>query len=245
MSPPINWRVIKLKEVSSTQDAARNYPPYTVVLAEKQIKGRGRLGRVWYSPPGGVWASFVLPRLPHCEAFSIVAALSVVDLLKSYGIKASIKWPNDVLVGKKKIAGILGEVSNNLILGIGINVNIDDDDFPEDLRDVATSIYIETNKERDIEDVFRRLLFLISRDFLKFKQSGFASFKRKANKQLNIRGKRAKIRFGRKIITATIIGFAQSGALRIQTKRGEKEVSSAEIISWEDQSPALPAVAQS
>lgn len=146
ISVDLNARVIghtihSYQSVGSTNDVARDLardgaPEGIVVLAEEQTRGRGRLGREWESPSGGVYMSIILrPRLKPDEAprLTLTAAVAVARALGDLGVDAMIKWPNDVHVGGRKIAGVLTEMSaevdrvNHVILGIGVNVN----DCPE------------------------------------------------------------------------------------------------------------------
>ncbi|KEI11561.1 biotin--acetyl-CoA-carboxylase ligase [Clostridium novyi B str. ATCC 27606] len=126
----------------------------TVVISEEQTGGRGRLGRQWVSPKfKGIWMSVILrPNIEPMEASKItqIAAAAVCSVIKELGIDVYIKWPNDIVLNNKKICGILTEMSgeinkiNYIVLGIGINVNIDEEDLPEYIKDIATSIKIET-----------------------------------------------------------------------------------------------------
>ncbi|MCX7747352.1 MAG: biotin--[acetyl-CoA-carboxylase] ligase [Clostridia bacterium] len=123
----------------------------TVIVAENQTAGRGRLGRAWNSPDKkGIWMSVVLHPaiLPgDVGVITLAAAVAVVDALKrAAGIKAGIKWPNDIILDGKKVCGILTEMNaemeriNFVVIGIGLNVNQAEDDFPEELRDRAVSL---------------------------------------------------------------------------------------------------------
>jgi BirA family biotin operon repressor/biotin-[acetyl-CoA-carboxylase] ligase len=124
-----------------------------VVVAEAQTGGRGRRGRAWVSPPRrNAYLSVILrPDLPPARApeLTLLASVAVCDALRQAGVPAGIKWPNDLLAGGRKIAGILTELSAEadevhwVVLGIGVNVNAGPDDFPPDLRDAATSVAIE------------------------------------------------------------------------------------------------------
>jgi BirA family biotin operon repressor/biotin-[acetyl-CoA-carboxylase] ligase len=121
-----------------------------VVVAEEQTDGKGRRGRRWSSPPGkNLYFSVVLrPELPPARAseLTLVAAVALAETLRDAGVRAEIKWPNDVQVGGKKIAGILTELSADtekvhfVIVGVGVNLNAEAGDFPDDLRDTATSL---------------------------------------------------------------------------------------------------------
>ncbi len=127
-----------------------------LVVADEQIAGRGRLGRVWQSPKGeGLWFSLLLrPDLPSYAAAMLtqVAALAMHRaIMEVTAIATEIKWPNDIVIADKKICGILTEMTTeisaleNVVVGIGVNVN--QTDFPEDLKDIATSLSLVLGKE--------------------------------------------------------------------------------------------------
>jgi BirA family biotin operon repressor/biotin-[acetyl-CoA-carboxylase] ligase len=150
--------LVVLGEVGSTNDhimaAGRaGSPEGLAVLADRQTAGRGRLGRAWASPPGvGVYTSILLrPRQParHSPLLTLVAGLTVADAIAGItGLAPRLKWPNDVLVDGRKVAGILTEMASldawvgYVVIGIGINVNHGAGDFPEDLRLAATSLLL-------------------------------------------------------------------------------------------------------
>lgn len=122
-----------------------------VAIAEEQVSGKGRLSRGWFSPYGhGVWVSVVLkpPFLPQeAPKCTLMAAIAVVKAVNKYkGVKASIKWPNDILLNGKKMVGILTEMNaefgkvNYIVIGTGINVNVPREMIPEELQDLAISV---------------------------------------------------------------------------------------------------------
>ncbi|ADU73267.1 BirA family biotin operon repressor/biotin-[acetyl-CoA-carboxylase] ligase [Acetivibrio thermocellus AD2] len=155
-------------EIDSTNNYAKTLAQKgcddgTVVLAEHQTQGRGRLGRSWDSMGGkGIWMSIVLRPavgLEDVQIITLAAAVAVVLAFKKVmGIDAGIKWPNDIVLDGKKVCGILTEMSmemeriNFLILGIGINFSHEESEFPEEIRDRATSlgIYLKEKKGMDI-----------------------------------------------------------------------------------------------
>ncbi|ANE41490.1 biotin--acetyl-CoA-carboxylase ligase [Fervidobacterium ngatamarikiense] len=138
-----------LYEVDSTNEfLKRNYKSFhdgAIVVAIKQTAGKGRMGRTWYSPEGGLWYSVLFKPKVHISlhAYTKVFSVAIVEVLKKLKVKAYIKWPNDIYYDGKKLAGILSEaVSVNdrvvaIIVGIGINVN---NDIPDDLKDIAISL---------------------------------------------------------------------------------------------------------
>ncbi len=146
------------EEIGSTSDRAKELAEDgaehgEVVVAEAQTAGRGRRGRLWVSPPRrNLYFSVVLrPELPPARApeLTLVASLAICDALRQAGVGAGIKWPNDVLVSGRKIAGVLTELAAEpdrvhwVVIGVGVNVNARREDFPEELRDEATSVLLE------------------------------------------------------------------------------------------------------
>ncbi len=152
----IGHQVYAFDSIGSTNQVAwrlalEGYPEGTLVIAEEQRRGRGRLGRSWHSPKGlGLWFSVVLRPRGHARyawLLPLAMSLPVSQALRQlYGLEAKVKWPNDVLVSGRKIAGVLveGSVSSEkfqtAVVGIGINVNQLDDHFPPELRDRVTSV---------------------------------------------------------------------------------------------------------
>ncbi|MBW2020171.1 MAG: biotin--[acetyl-CoA-carboxylase] ligase [Deltaproteobacteria bacterium] len=131
-------------------------PEGTLVVADAQSKGRGRLGRTWVSPPGsGLYLSFVLK--PDCPPdwfprLTLTAGVAVASAIQQMGTRPQLKWPNDILIGDRKVGGILTEAVFDerrigfAILGIGINVNTKQDELPISVRDLATSLRLGTGK---------------------------------------------------------------------------------------------------
>lgn len=151
----IGRRIEHFKDVESTNDVARNLaskgePEGTVVIAETQGQGRGRLGRAWISPEGGVYFSVLLrPVLSPAEVAKVTLTFAVsvtAAIRESTGVNATIKWPNDVLYDGRKLVGILTEMTaeadavNFLVVGVGVNVNTELRQYPARVRDKITSL---------------------------------------------------------------------------------------------------------
>ena len=154
-----------LSTTESTQNEAYHWAESgasegALVIAEEQTAGRGRRGRPWYSPPGkGIWMSMVMKPLiplqftPHLTLLTAVAVCRAIKRINAVNI--GIKWPNDLLIEKRKVCGILlesvaeDERLISVIAGIGIDVNIDASDYPDSLLDIATSLKRETGQEVD------------------------------------------------------------------------------------------------
>lgn len=126
------WKVVELDECESTFNVARKELPWTVVSAERQMKGRGRFNRAWFAEVGGLWATYNLPLDPrstrHWGLLPLVAGVAIIEALKPYRIKGlRLRWPNDVMVGHEKLAGILVERPSSTMASIGIGINIFND----------------------------------------------------------------------------------------------------------------------
>jgi len=153
----LRWRITTLKEVSSTQTAARvlaesGSAEGTVVVAEAQTEGRGRRGRRWYSPPGGLYMTAVLRPRNGAGLIPLMAGVAVAETVRTTaGVEAELKWPNDILIGGRKVGGILaesawsGKEAMYALLGIGVNL---DNRLPPDLHE-ATTLSAETGREID------------------------------------------------------------------------------------------------
>ncbi|MDP4146658.1 MAG: biotin--[acetyl-CoA-carboxylase] ligase [Bacillota bacterium] len=158
----IGKNIIHFDSIDSTNNKAKELANHgegegTVVFAEEQTLGRGRLGRSWVSPKyKGAWMSIILR--PQIDPYNIslitqVGAAAVGKAMKDLDIDVCVKWPNDLILNRKKVCGILTEMSgelnqmNHVIIGIGINVNQDLEDFPSDVYNVATSVKIEKGHE--------------------------------------------------------------------------------------------------
>jgi len=151
-------KIIKLDTVESTNGYAKKIASksenFTVILAKKQRSGRGRLNRKWESPEGGLWVSVILKPEFFSSLLSLDMGLAVLKTLKNFGIDSKLKWPNDLLVSEKKICGILLEkISENVIIGIGLNVNIS-----EMNTENWTSMSVETKKRFNLEKVLDVLI---------------------------------------------------------------------------------------
>ena len=162
--------LLYLETTSSTQDVARaeaerGGPVGTAVLAEEQTAGRGRLGRSWVSPAGkNIYVTLVMrPPAPKLRVLSIVSPLAIAEALEGIGLAPRLKWPNDVLVGGRKIAGILietelsGDDVKYALVGIGLNVNFDVGAVPE-IAEIATSVRRELGRDASREELLAALL---------------------------------------------------------------------------------------
>ena len=231
-SPRLGHTIHRLGTVASTQGeaarmAAAGASEGMVVIAAHQSTGRGRRGREWLDAPGeSLLMSIVLrPPIPPGLApqLSLVAAVAVVDALRSAGVTAAIRWPNDVMVGERKICGMLPEavttregILEHVILGIGLNVN--QLEFPPSIRTVATSMRIETGREHVVEEVLRVVLAALDDWYRRFVAEGFETLLASWLARAQGIGCRARAGDGREGVA---VGLAEDGALLLRTDRGE------------------------
>jgi BirA family biotin operon repressor/biotin-[acetyl-CoA-carboxylase] ligase len=159
--------------IGSTNDAAASLAEGAVVVADQQTAGRGRSGHSWFSPPAsGLYVSVVLaPRLATIDALratqlvTLGAGVAIAEALESSaGLRADLKWPNDLYVGRRKLAGILAESSGDTVI-LGYGINIAPSAFPPELRDRATSIESELGRGVDREELFVETLAALSRRY--------------------------------------------------------------------------------
>ncbi len=159
-------KIKKYKTVESTSKIAKelSHKPWTVVWAEEQTAGHGKGENSWFSPPGGLYFSIVLPKntIEDLQTLTILASFVIAKTIKEeFDLEPFIKLPNDVFVNQKKIAGVLtknviGEKVKFSIMGIGLDTNIEK--FPKELENIATSLKIETRKEVNNKKILRKIV---------------------------------------------------------------------------------------
>jgi BirA family biotin operon repressor/biotin-[acetyl-CoA-carboxylase] ligase len=227
------------QETTSTNDVADRLgrdgvKEGVVVLAEKQSKGRGRLGRSWVSlPQKGLWLSLLLrPPLPPQGAtqLTIASATAVVRALrKSTGLQAEVKWPNDILIAGKKVCGILTEMAAELesikhvVLGIGLNVNFESDDFPQEIRKIATSVRIESGRPFRRCEIAAGLLEELDSDYRRLLKGEFEEIADEWEAACSTIGHNIEIAAGNRIISGRAESLDSQGALLLRTQHGRLE----------------------
>lgn len=232
-------KIIGLEETDSTNNYAKinidTLADRTVIHAKRQNSGRGRLNRKWIDlGEGNLFMSIILkPSNSFNEIYpNLTQYLSVVlcNVLESYGLKPQIKWPNDVLINGKKIAGILsetvmqGSLFKGLVLGIGVNLNAKQADVDSVPDKIVTSLNIELKSDINLEEFRNKLTDEFFKDYDKFLENGFVMIKNEyinrncfLNKELNVQ-----------LFNNTESGFAKgitdNGALILQTENNEESV---------------------
>ena len=225
-------------EVGSTSEIAKakareGAPEGTVFIAESQTEGRGRLGKTWDSPKGtGIWMSIILrPQILPQEVPSItlIAGLAICQAIREITkLPAYIKWPNDIVVGGKKVCGILTEMSaeidlvNYVIMGIGINVNTTE--FPEELEAIGTSLKIEGGKAYARKDILGKVLLLFEDYYEEYTKEASLLSVLEEYKALCVTLKNdIKITNKNETYWATPLDMDETGALIIKKQDGTQE----------------------
>ncbi len=217
-----------------------------VVLAETQTRGKGRLGRSWFSPPGlNLYLSIVLrPDIPPSNApqLTLVAAVALAETVQRFlGARPAIKWPNDILAGGKKLAGILTESSVDserlhfVVVGIGVNLNMPADLVPEEIRDRATSLLVLTNRRVDRTAFARELIQSLDRCYGELEQRGFPQIAARWESFFELKGRKVKVEMGDRIVSGIARGIDRDGALLV-----DKEDGAIERIVAGDVTPVEP-----
>ncbi|HEY7587128.1 MAG TPA: biotin--[acetyl-CoA-carboxylase] ligase [Thermoplasmata archaeon] len=209
--------------VESTNDTLKEFleedlEEGLVVWADRQVSGRGRHGRAWASPPGGLYVSALLrPTDPHASLLGLFTGMPLMKALRHFGLFAGLKWPNDIMFQGRKIAGILSEgvyrkEKHHVIVGVGVNTNVDVDRLPPDVQPRATSLKKEIR------------LFVANEEFLEYFLDQFDDlYSRYRNTPLNLmlkeyRGACATI--GKRVTVTTSKGKVEGRASDISLQGG-------------------------
>ncbi len=220
-------------EIGSTNDEAfrlgiAGAPEGTVVIADSQTKGKGRLQRLWHSPPGSnIYTSILFrPNFAPDQAprISIAAGVAVAEILSQYcpGL-VQLKWPNDVLLNNKKLCGILAQIKTSansidfVVLGIGINVNIDYNQLPCEIQSIATSLAIETGREIGRMELIISLYENIAKWYKELMQSGFDTIKGKWLNFAPMISQNVQVMFRDELVRGKALGLDDDGSLIIST----------------------------
>lgn len=204
--------------------ARRGVEEGAVVIAEEQTQGRGLQGKSWHSPPGkGIWMSLVLRppiSIPFTSCLTLLFAVALCRAMKRVtGIKLGIKWPNDIWIGNKKVCGILLECAMenerivHIIAGIGISVNLDENDFPCELREIATSLKIASGKEVDRALLIAECLIEIELLYNLYREQGFSPIRVLWEAQSMMLGRHLTITTPSAKVAGIAQGLDESGAL--------------------------------
>ena len=248
MAPTVARQLYVFGQVSSTNAALRQFalsgaPEGTVVLADAQAAGRGRMGQPWFSPAGVNLYASVLFRgsLSTAEApvFSLIAGLALADAVAEFGAQPVIKWPNDVLIDGRKIGGSLVECSvregqvEYLILGVGANLNVESEALAAALgpaSDAATSLYAATGRRVDRSAFAAEYLNALDRWVSRFRTDGPAAVLAGWRDRDVLTGRRVEIRGKGEPFMGRVIGLDERAHLIVRGVLGEHRVVTTEEI---------------
>ena len=212
----------------------------TLVISEEQTKGKGTKGRLWSSPKGsGLWFSIILrPKITISDLgkIVIVSSSALCETFKSLNIDAKIKWPNDILINEKKLCGILTEVKlkgdyiDYIILGIGINVNIDYTDFNDNLKLIATSLKIETSREISRGYILGTFLNFFEKFYNEMLSNSYLEYFRIYKENSFVINKTVNIIKNNTIEPVIVLDFDLEGSIIVKDSNGSiKKISSGEV----------------
>ena len=229
--------VYVFKEVLSTNTLAKFFAEQdevknSIIISEKQTKGRGRLGKTWESPLGGIWLSLIIKpddiEQSKASLITLATGVAVANAIRSLGIDdVEIKWPNDILIGGKKVSGILTEATAKLntikyiVIGVGIDVNFDSEKISNDVQDLSISLKAATGKQVDEVDVIKKFLKEFEIIFKDFENKEYEKILKQWRKESYSIGKYAHIKepFDTSF-DGYIIGINKEGALIVETADG-------------------------
>ncbi len=233
------------QQVDSTQLLAHEWAREGVeegalVITEEQVQGRGRLGRTWVSPPrSGIWMSLILqPSIPLIQAPQLTLLTSVAltrALRKATDLEIQIKWPNDLLIQGKKICGILTETRGEqdqvqyVVVGMGINVNVTESSWPEDVKKTATSLAIEGKRTYPRAQLIAEILKELEGLYDAYLIHGFDPIRILWEEYAGMLGRQIRTLTPDGPVEGTAVGLDSSGALLIQRGGQVSPVFSAEI----------------
>lgn len=188
-------------------------------IAETQSSGKGRNSKNWFSPKGGLWFSILIENFSDNEgALSLLCATATCEVLEGHNLLTNIKWPNDIIFKGKKLGGILIEkVQGKFIIGIGLNLNLSNSDFPIPLKDVVITSKDTLHKELDIEVIAKDIIIRIAKDR--------NNLERVHRKYLELSGdlnKKVKINDGKETFTGKVVAIQADGGIKIKNEETEK-----------------------
>jgi BirA family biotin operon repressor/biotin-[acetyl-CoA-carboxylase] ligase len=241
----IGWRIHYFEELTSTQDRASQLAEQgaaqgTVVIAETQSAGHGRLGRQWYSPPGlNLYLTIVLRPKSASSAvggLNLMAGVAAAEAIETVapGI-VTLKWPNDVWLRRKKTGGNLAKAISDgsqiacVLLGIGLNLNLRSGDIPDDLSRIATSVRIETGLECDRIAVAAALFSRLDTRYTEMQKHGFASIRPLWERYSALAGREVTVSDHGQPLSGVVKGIDDEGALLLETSTGPARVLSGDV----------------
>ena len=230
-------KIVYINSVDSTNEEAKrhsDYPEGSLFIAENQTAGKGRLGRTWESERfAGIAMSLLLkPNIP-IEKISQLTLIAGIAAARAIGGDALIKWPNDIVIGTRKVCGILTEMSaepervNYVVCGMGINVN--NKSFPDELSDKATSVFIERGEKLNRADIVSAVMNEFEKVYKTFKKDGFAPLADEYKSLCLTVGRDVRVMYADKEIVGLCTGIDENGGLIVATNDGTVNITSGDV----------------
>jgi len=231
----MNFNIFRFASLDSTNTEAINQAKLGAdeglcIIARQQTAGRGRFGRTWISEKdAGLYLSVVLRpgfEVRFLPLITLMAGVAVFDTLREHGLKPDIKWVNDILIGEKKISGILAETvetSKGLAVVVGIGINVKSANFPPGIAEIATSIQSETGSIINAEDLANTLTRFLGYYYAILsgeagREAILAQWQRRSS---YFSGKSVRVVLENDVVTGMTDGLENNGALRVKTDKGE------------------------
>ncbi|MCC6013210.1 MAG: biotin--[acetyl-CoA-carboxylase] ligase [Candidatus Verstraetearchaeota archaeon] len=236
--------IITLESIDSTQRlikelAEKGFPEGTLVIALEQTNGKGRMNRKWYSPRGGLWFSLLLrPLISPKDIYklSLLFGVAITTSLEYYGIKASLKWPNDIIINNRKLCGILleGDIEldkvNFVTVGIGINANFPSSILPDDLKISAISLYDILGKNIDRAELLCKILENSENLYIQAINNGFSNIISLWRSKSSIFGKSIEVKLLDRSIKGIAIDIDDDGSLILNQNGKIVKIYSGDVI---------------
>ncbi|MBD3370781.1 biotin--[acetyl-CoA-carboxylase] ligase [Candidatus Fermentibacteria bacterium] len=232
------WNLVRLSTVDSTNEYVKRrrdiLPDRTVVTARTQTGGKGRQGKEWLSPPGGLYASLLYEPAPPPEIASRVSLLLACLLCrigKQEGLPMLYKWPNDLVVEGGKVAGILPELSGQpqpgLVVGLGVNLST----MPrlESSEGLPPTAWSRHGTAPSADRLLERLLAMLDREWLNRSTDPLAGVRRELEERLWARGETVEVHEGKRSFKAVLTGLTDEGHLVLKTPEGDRSIGSGTI----------------
>lgn len=225
--------IVNVNKAKSTMDLAKSFsnfikPPF-LIIADIQTSGRGQYGRFWESQKGGLWLTecFLVNNPAGLSAYTAIPIVRTINKIVKKQI-AKIKWPNDIIVNKKKIAGILVELRNSLaFVGIGVNV---ENNISKELSSIAVTLKSVYRIKK--ENFFMILLSEIENSINEFIINGFSPFRQEYENNLILIGKKVIINKDNEEVVGIVEGVGENGELILQAKGSRKLISYGTIVKY-------------
>ncbi len=228
------WTLHEVGEATSTNLLAKDLPPWHAVRAVVQTGGRGRHGRVWVSGEGGLWMSAVVPLAPAgppWEAFPLAAGLALAEYLRPRGVPVRLRWPNDVMVGNRKLAGILMEKfhPDRMVVGLGLNIANDPVATDPALAGLALALQDCMDHPPTVAEAFHEVLGALRSVHRRMAEGGLAGLLPEINRLWD--GERpVELNLGREKVRGLFLGVDRRGDLLLRDQEGRTQSWNAALV---------------